>query len=133
MSAKDQYGGGYPQQGGYGGPPQQGGYYPPPPQVPIVPTAWSHGWESVEFQSGMWRSACKGISFVFTWDFQELGDDDGDEEVWRASEPVLPSSRSTSSLRRRFNIRGQTATSPKGVFEILEKGLVGDEEVGKRV
>ncbi|WVQ89787.1 hypothetical protein IAS59_003551 [Cryptococcus gattii] len=43
MSAKDyygnqqqpygqQYGGGYPQQGGYGGPPQQGGYYPPPPQ-----------------------------------------------------------------------------------------------------
>lgn len=26
-------------------------------------------------------SACKSISFVFTWDFHELGDDDGDEEV----------------------------------------------------
>lgn len=31
----------------------------------------------------MCMSACKSISFVFTWDFQGLGDDDGDEEVWR--------------------------------------------------
>ncbi|KAE8542703.1 hypothetical protein D1P53_001485 [Cryptococcus gattii VGV] len=126
-----QYGGGYPQQGGYGGPPQQGGYYPPPPQqsyqqpgqyYPQPQPQPVYVQQPPQKSGGGGSGCCACRTTTMNPKFKPP------ESSTSPSSPSQPSHHLAPP--RRFEAVQHPPADiyiAKEVFEILEKDLVGDE------